>query len=74
LIADWYYDENGTEIDSLTLAAYLQNTEAPGFFNKDGFLQAGEAPTADYNPLVTNIDALTPYNPKYIADLKVAFK
>ncbi len=74
LITEWYYDSTGTTIDSLTLAAYLQNTKAPGFFNKNGFLQAETAPSADFNALVTNIEALSPYNPKYIADLKVEFK
>ena len=74
LITDWYFDANGSDIDSLTLAAYLGNAEAPGFFNKDGFIGSGTAPTSDFDALVDNINALSPYNPKYIADLKVEFK
>lgn len=74
LITDWYYTENQTDIDSLTLAHYLGNAEAPGFFNQNGFVGAGTAPTADFNPLVENINALSPYNPKYIADLSIQFK
>lgn len=74
LISDWYFAENQTEIDSLTLAAYLGNAQAPGFFNQNGFVGAGTAPTTDFNPLVQNINALSPYNPKYIADLSVQFK
>ncbi len=73
-VSDWYLNEYGTEIDSLTLAAYLKNMEAPGFFNKDGFIAAGETPTSDYTPLVNNIQSLTPYNPKSIADLNISFK
>ena len=74
LISDWYLTNNGNTIDSLTLASYLANTQAPGFFNKDGFVAAGTAPTSDFNPLLSNINALSPYNPKYIADLSVKFK
>ena len=73
-ISDWYRDEYGTEIDSLTLAAFLANMEAPGFFNQNGFIAAGEAPTSDYTTLVNNIQSLTPYNPKSIADMKITFK
>ncbi len=74
VISDWYLAENGTAIDSLSLAAYLSNTEAPGFFNKDGFIGSGTAPTTDFNPLLTNIGSLSPYNPKTIGDLAITFK
>lgn len=74
LITEWYFDENGSDIDSLTLAAYLENAEAPGFFNKDGFIGSGTAPTADFNALVSNIQSLSPYNPLTIANLKIKFK
>jgi len=74
LISDWYYAENGSQIDSLTLAYYLGNAEAPGFFNQNGFIGSGDAPTTDYDALVTNIEALSPYNPLSIANLTVEFK
>lgn len=74
LISDWYFEQQGTEIDSLTLAAYLENAEAPGFFNKDGFIASGTAPTSDFDALITNIDALSPYNPFTIANLTISFK
>jgi len=74
LISDWYYAENGTVIDSLTLASYLENAEAPGFFNKDGFINSGTAPTTDYDALITNVAALTPYNPLILANLTIEFK
>lgn len=74
LISDWYLEENGSEIDSLTLAAYLENAQAPGFFNKDGFIGSGTAPTSDFDVLISNIDALSPYNPLSIANLSIVFK
>jgi len=74
LIEDWYYEQHGTQIDSLTLASYLENAEAPGYFNQDGFIQSGQAPIEDYKPLEQNIESLSPYNPLSIAELKLEFK
>jgi len=61
-------------IDSLDLANYLYNTEAPGYFNSNGFVQGGTAPSTDYNTLVSNIANLTPYNPADIKNLTISFK
>jgi hypothetical protein len=55
------------------LEAWLSNTEAPGFFNKQGFIQGGEAPGDEFLPLVERISALSPYNPKLIANLEINF-
>jgi len=55
------------------LNAWLTNTEAPGFFNKHGFIQGGEAPGPEYLPLVDRIQDLAPYNPKAIANLEINF-
>jgi hypothetical protein len=55
------------------LNAWLTNTEAPGFFNKHGFIQGGEAPGPEYLPLVDRIQDLSPYNPKAIAELEISF-
>ncbi len=54
-------------IQSLILA----DTEAPGFFDANGFKAAGTAPANSYNELVTAIKALTPYNPYTIMDLTI---
>lgn len=56
------------------LNAWLTNTEAPGFFNRHGFIQGGEAPSDSYLPLVRRIGELTPYNPAEIASLEINFK
>jgi len=74
LIETWFFEEYGTEIDDITLAAYLENTEAPGFFNQNGFVGSGTAPSDDYSELTESIQSLTPYNPLSIANLKVTFK
>jgi hypothetical protein len=55
------------------LEAWLSNTEAPGFFNRQGFIQGGEAPGDEFLPLVDRIADLTPYNPKSIASLEINF-
>jgi hypothetical protein len=55
------------------LNAWLANTEAPGFFNHNGFIQGGEAPGEEYLPLVRRIEDLAPYNPKAIANLEINF-
>ena len=55
------------------LEAWLTNTEAPGFFNSNGFIQGGEAPGNEFLPLVERIGGLAPYNPKTIANLEIMF-
>lgn len=55
------------------LEAWLANTEAPGFFDKGGFIQGGEAPAPEFLPLVRRIMGLAPYNPKSIANLEINF-
>jgi hypothetical protein len=60
-------------IDSTSVQAYLYNTEAPGFFNHDGFIQGGTPPSPAYDPLVNLIAGLTPYNPAAIHELTVEF-
>lgn len=55
------------------LNAWLSNTEAPGYFDADGFIQGGEAPGDEYLPLVDRIMGLTPYNPFTIANLEINF-
>ncbi len=56
------------------IAPYLKNAEAPGFFDKNGFVQSETSPGDDYTELSSSIKALTPYNPKSIAALKIEFK
>ncbi|MEZ5072050.1 MAG: hypothetical protein R2751_14115 [Bacteroidales bacterium] len=55
------------------LNAWLSNTDAPGFFDEDGFVKGGEAPGDDYLPLIERIQGLSPYNPLEIATLEIAF-
>jgi len=55
------------------LEAWLANTEAPGFFDRNGFIQAGEAPGDEFLPLVRRMSELCPYNPKRIANLEINF-
>ncbi|GAB4330442.1 MAG: hypothetical protein Kow00127_22580 [Bacteroidales bacterium] len=60
-------------IDSTTVQAYLYNTDAPGFFDHNGFVQGGTAPGPEYNPLINIIAGLTPYNPAEIHNLTISF-
>ena len=65
---------NGGQLLEDLLEIILQNAEAPGYFDKNGFKTAGTAPSSEYMPLETSIEGLTPYKPKDIADLVVTFK
>lgn len=61
-------------IDQELLDEYLHNTEGPGYFNADGFVGGGEAPSEEWNALDLRIQALSPYNPITIAELTVDFQ
>ncbi len=56
------------------LNAWLANTGAPGYFNKHGFVQGGDAPGDEYLPLVRRISSLAPFNPAEIASLEILFQ
>jgi hypothetical protein len=56
------------------LEPYLENTEAPGFFNAAGFVQAKTAPSDAYNDLTLRIEALTPFVPAQVSNLTIVFK
>ncbi len=61
-------------IEQSLIDQYLQNTEAPGYFNSDGFIQGGDSPNAIFDPLVDRIADLAPFNPADIAALEIAFE
>jgi len=73
-INEWFYDNFGIHPDSTELASYLQNADAPGFFDEEGFIQGGTSPGEQYNELVSQIDNLSPFNPKDVNELQVEFK
>lgn len=56
------------------ITPYLKNADAPGYFNSDGFIQGGTAPSSDYSELEANIQLLAPYNPSVISNLTISFK
>ena len=58
---------------ALLVEPYLENADAPGYFNNGGFIQGGTAPNSEYSELETNIETLTPYNPKDISELTIDF-
>lgn len=55
------------------LTPYLTNTEAPGFFDQNGFIQALNAPNSEYNELVDRIQLLAPYSPIELNNLEINF-
>ena len=61
-------------IDSTDVDAFLANTDAPGYFDKDGFVSAGVSPGSQFDLIDVRLKDLTPYNPKDITGLTVAFK
>mgnify|MGYP006274942509 CR=1 FL=1 len=51
---------------------YLKNTEAPGYFNSEGFIQGGgESPDPAFDPLKERLSTLTPYSPKAVMELEI---
>ncbi|NOY36662.1 MAG: hypothetical protein GXO83_03715 [Chlorobi bacterium] len=61
-------------IDPASIEAFLYNTSAPGFFDAAGFVSGGTSPGSQYDDLVARIQDLSPYNPKEISNLVIAFK
>jgi hypothetical protein len=61
-------------LDSASVEAYLFNTEAPGFFDTDGFIVGGTSPGSEYDEVENRLPNLSPYNPKEITNLSIEFK
>ena len=61
-------------IDSTIVQYYLHNTEAPGFFAQNGFVQGGVAPSSEYSSLLNIIAGITPYSPLEVSELELLFK
>lgn len=59
--------------DSAFVAQYLQNTEAPGFFDENGFVQGGESPGNSYDEIELRLEDMIPFNPKTINELIIEF-
>jgi len=53
---------------------FIVNTEAPGYFNGEGFVAAGDAPSESYQAAESSMMNLTPYNPILISNLSIQFK
>ncbi|MBK7649885.1 MAG: hypothetical protein IPJ20_02820 [Flammeovirgaceae bacterium] len=48
---------------------------SPGYFDgKKGFIAGGVSPGADWDVFAGRLNGLTPFNPKDISELVVAFK
>jgi len=61
-------------LPSTAVAAFLETTSAPGYFDNKGFVAGGKSPGAAHNTLATRLDALAPYNPKVTSTLSVSFR
>lgn len=55
------------------LTPYLKNADAPGYFNHNGFVKGGSAPSGDYSGLELRIKELIPFNPAEINHLVIPF-
>lgn len=60
-------------INPEVLNAYLYHTQAPGYFNQQGFVQGGAPPSTAWQPLEQLLPGLTPYNPAHILELNIGF-
>jgi len=61
-------------INPNSLATFLGNTEAPGYFDQYGFVQGGTSPGSEFDPLAERIKSLTPYNPAEVTALSINFQ
>lgn len=61
-------------LDQTVIEAYLFNTQAPAYFNADGFVVGGTAPDNTYDAVANRISIMVPYIPLEINDLVVTFK
>ena len=61
-------------INDEVVQAYLYNTEAPGFFSNNGFVQGGTSPGPQYDDLITRLPDMSPYNPNEITNLSIDFE
>jgi hypothetical protein len=57
-----------------SIDAFLDNTGAPGYFDKHRFVSGGDSPGEVYTDLEYRLSLLSPYNPVEISNLKIAFK
>jgi hypothetical protein len=56
------------------IETYLFNTQAPAYFDTNGFVVGGTAPNITYDQVAARILSLVPYNPSEINALTIAFK
>jgi hypothetical protein len=61
------------DIDPQLLGLYLKSAAAPGYFDKSGFISGGTSPGAEWDILAARLDDLSPYNPKEVSNLSLAF-
>ena len=74
-ITEWFQRTYHILPDSASLAQYLHNADAPGMFNRNGFVQGGGTPPSeDYNVLIDALNDLTPYNPYDVSQLHISFE
>ncbi len=65
-VNEWFMSQFNMKPNQDDLSKHLQDADAPGYFNRYGFIQAGEAPNALYSTLKERIQSLSPYNPEEI--------
>lgn len=73
-INSWFMEIYGYTPTEQQLAAYLQNADAPGYFNNNGFVKGGTSPGSEYDVFEAAINTLTPYNPFEVTNLTIVFK
>ncbi len=56
------------------IAPYLKNTEAPGYFNSQGFMVGGTSPGPEFDDIEGRIISLAPFNPQSVNELTISFK
>ncbi len=67
----WFLERFGYSPPQDSVTKFLNQAMAPGFYNSDGFIQAGHSPNSNYDFLISNLQYLSPFNPYQISNLQI---
>lgn len=71
----WPELETTTDPEQIALLdSYFVDVEAPGYFDADGFVKGGVAPSSIYADVQSRIGILAPFNPNSVSTQTIEFK
>ncbi len=67
----WFLDRFGYFPPQDSVNNFLEKALAPGYYNSNGFIQAGHSPNSNYEFLIDDLQYLSPFNPYEVANLQI---